>query len=77
METFQHDLQHLFEQLGLATDKASIEHFLSSHCLVEGQTLVDAPFWSAAQRAFIDEAIKEDADWAEQVDMLDARLRKP
>ncbi len=44
METFQHDLQHLFEQLGLASDHSAIEHFLSSHCLVDGQTLVDAPF---------------------------------
>ncbi|OOE92145.1 MULTISPECIES: DUF2789 family protein [unclassified Salinivibrio] len=77
METFQHDLQHLFEQLGLDSDHTAIEHFLSNHCLVDGQTLVDAPFWNAAQRALIEQAVKEDADWAEQVDMLDALLRKP
>jgi Protein of unknown function (DUF2789). len=77
METFQHDLQHLFKQLGLASDHTAIERFLSSHCLVDGQTLVDAPFWNAAQRELIEQAVKEDADWAEQVDMLDALLRKP
>ncbi|OOF10850.1 MULTISPECIES: DUF2789 domain-containing protein [Salinivibrio] len=76
METFQHDLTHLFEQLGLASDQQAIEQFLTSHCLVDGQSLVDAPFWNTAQRTFIHEALQEDADWAEQVDTLDALLRK-
>ena len=45
-------------------------------CRVPGYVaLADAPCWTPAQAAFLREEILEDADWAEVVDQLDARLR--
>jgi len=36
--------------------------------------LAEAPFWSTAQAAFLREEILNDADWAEVIDQLNARL---
>lgn len=71
-----HPWCELFAQLGLPTDEAAIHAFLQAHApLPAGVALADAPFWSAAQAAFLREAIVGDADWAEVVDQLDAALR--
>ncbi|SDS82549.1 DUF2789 domain-containing protein [Pseudomonas oryzae] len=71
-----HAFHHLFEQLGLPNDNASIKDFLERHSpLAEDVQLADASFWTPAQAAFLREEILEDADWAEVVDNLNAALR--
>ncbi|MDX1594701.1 MAG: DUF2789 domain-containing protein [Gammaproteobacteria bacterium] len=76
MDTTEHTLATLFEQLGLDGDADAIEAFIETHRpLHPEQRLVDAPFWNDAQRAFLAEAIIDDSDWAERVDELDVLLR--
>lgn len=77
MEHPVHPFSELFEQLGLASDDASIKAFLERHApLPPAMALYEAPFWSPSQAAFLEAALEEDADWAEVVDHLDASLRK-
>ena len=71
-----HGLRELFDQLGLRSDAASIEAFISAHSpLAETVNIADAPFWTPAQATFLRETLNEDADWAELVDQLSAALR--
>lgn len=66
----------LFAQLGLPGDPAAIDGFIAEHApLPAAISLAEAPFWSASQAAFLREELQEDADWAEVIDELDARLR--
>ncbi|VXB36080.1 conserved hypothetical protein [Pseudomonas sp. 8AS] len=76
MDTSNHSLSALFEQLGLPAGKADIEAFIRDHQLLEGQGLAQAPFWSESQAAFIGEALDDDSDWAERVDELALLLSK-
>ena len=76
MERGLHTLCELFRQLGLPDDLPAMERFIASHRpLARHIKLSDAPFWNQAQRDFLCQAIKQDADWAAMVDQLDARLR--
>ena len=76
MDTSAHTFSALFEQLGLPSDSRSIEEFIATHAPLEPSTrLAEAPFWTPAQSAFINEALHEDSDWAEIVDQLNASLR--
>lgn len=76
MEPPVHSMNGLFDQLGLPSDGAAIEGFIEAHSpLASDIDLADAPFWTPAQSAFLREEIAEDADWAEVVDELNARLR--
>ncbi|GHD40449.1 Protein of unknown function [Marinobacter persicus] len=76
MDTSKHTLTTLFEQLGLASDKDSIEEFVSRHSPLPREiALQDAPFWSESQSHFLEEGLEEDSDWAELIDELDAMLR--
>ncbi len=76
MDTSAHNISSLFEQLGLAADEEAIRGFVRTHRpLAAAVSLDQAEFWSAAQAAFLREAIAEDSDWAEVVDELDAMLR--
>lgn len=76
MQTQMHTMNNLFAQLGLPSDDAAVERFIASHRPLEnGIALYRAPFWSAAQRAFLKEEIIEDADWASVIDELNGRLR--
>ena len=78
MESPNHDLSALFQQLGLPADRASIDAFIQHHSpLADELALADAPCWSAAQANFLREQIEDDADWAELVDQLDLLLRRP
>jgi hypothetical protein len=75
MEHFFHPLQELFSQLGLPDDEAAIDAFIAAHRpLPPGVALCDAPFWTASQGRLLREKISDDADWAEVVDALAARL---
>ena len=72
-----HDITHLFIQLGLPSSKDDIQNFIQSHRLQDtGLALSEAPFWTAAQAAFLREQIVEDADWAVVIDKLNTSLRQ-
>ncbi|MGC4984660.1 DUF2789 family protein [Streptomyces sp. DT193] len=52
-----HPLSDLFRQLGLPDDVRSIDQFITAHSpLRDDIELVDAPFWTDAQRAFLKES---------------------
>lgn len=77
MESPAHTINDLFEQLGLASDDASIAQFIQTHRAARNVALSEAPFWSPAQAAFLREEILKDADWAEVIDQLNAELHLP
>lgn len=75
MEATQHSLAQLFAQLGLPTEPTAMDRFIATHApLPESVHLADAPFWSGSQATFLREQLAGDADWAEVVDDLNARL---
>ena len=77
MEKPTHSLPSLFKQLGLPDDAESIDKFIASHSPLKPELhLADAFFWSASQKQFLRDEIREDADWAEVVDQLNVLLRK-
>lgn len=76
MDISPHNLAGLFDQLGLASDEDAILAFIDEHSPLDPEVaLAEASFWNPGQRAFLREAIAEDADWAELVEHLDALLR--
>ncbi len=76
MERPVHSMCNLFAQLGEVSDEAAINRFIEQHRpLADHVRLHEAAFWSPAQASFLCESIVQDADWAEVVDTLDARLR--
>lgn len=76
MEPTFHTMTALFEQLGLPSADSDISAFIERHVLAPGTALHQANFWSETQARFLRDCIEEDADWAEVVDHLDARLRR-
>lgn len=74
MDMTTHSLPRLFEQLGLPSAEHEIEQFVQTHRLAEGVSIADAEFWTDAQRQFIHESLKQDADWSPIVDDLNAML---
>lgn len=75
MEFSIHKLSNLFDQLGLPSDQVAIENFIKIHSPIAPDILLaDAPFWTSAQASFLRDEILNDADWAEVVDQLNARL---
>jgi hypothetical protein len=76
MDTSTHTMATLFAQLGLSNNDTAIENFIANNHLPANIPLQRAAFWSAGQAQFLEEAIAEDADWAEAVDHLDAQLRR-
>ncbi|WP_108650867.1 DUF2789 domain-containing protein [Dongshaea marina] len=71
-----HTLSALFDQLGLDSSDPAIDTFIKEHRpLPSGIELHKAGFWSSAQADFLAQGKNEDADWAEIIDQLDARLR--
>lgn len=77
MEASLHTINNLFAQLGLPNSDAEIETFIQTHSHLAGYiSLAEAPYWTPAQAAFLREEILKDADWAEVIDQLNARLHK-
>lgn len=75
MEASLHTLNHLFAQIGLPASDAEIDSFIHKHRHLAGYiSLADAPYWTPAQATFLREEILKDADWAEVIDQLNARL---
>ena len=78
MDKSFHRFSDLFAQMGLPTSNVEIETFLRRHSPLAGDIAVaDAAFWTPAQAAFLRAELREDADWAEVVDQLNAALRAP
>lgn len=75
MEMNQPDLAALFSQLGLPSDEKNIAQFIRAHVLAKEQSLLEAPWWTPQQAAFLAEALEDDADWSGVVDMLATALR--
>ncbi len=76
MELPLHSFSQLFAQLGLPSDTAGIEQFIAEKAPLPAEIqLCEAPFWTPAQAAFLFEELRRDADWAELIDELDARMR--
>lgn len=76
MDTSNHTFSTLFEQLGMPSDKQSIEDFIAKHSPLPSEiALQDAPFWSESQSQFLEEGLEDDSDWAEIIDELDALMR--
>mgnify|MGYP005992821917 CR=1 FL=1 len=76
MDMSQHNIETLFEQLGLDATNEGIESFIENHHIPANVKLDNAPFWNRSQAAFISDSLREDSDWSEVVDQLDAMLRK-
>jgi hypothetical protein len=68
-------MPQLFQQLGLASSDFAITRFIQQHHLAVDTALQDASFWTPAQQQFIKESLREDSDWCEIVDQLNALLR--
>lgn len=76
MNTTTPSMQSLFDQLGLASDPEGINQFIASHRLPDQVRLTDAPFWSASQKAFLQECFRHDAEWIPIVDDLNVQLHQ-
>jgi len=76
MDTSQHTMHNLFEQLGLPSGEREVDQFIRTHRLFSQDIRLDqATFWTEPQAEFLREAFDEDSDWCEVVDELDSRLR--
>ncbi|MFD2645807.1 DUF2789 domain-containing protein [Pseudomonas japonica] len=76
MELTNHKFHELFKQLGLPDDPQGIDQFITSHSPLKNEVkLVDAPFWTTAQRDFLKDQFIEDSDWVVMVDQLNEALR--
>jgi hypothetical protein len=73
MERPVHSLGMLFGQPG---DEASIAQFIESHRPLPDDVLLHkGAFWTPSQASFSCEAMRDDTDWAEVADELNAGLR--
>jgi Protein of unknown function (DUF2789) len=71
-------MPQLFKQLGLPSDDAAIQRFISQHdgvCRECG--LVQAPIWNQSQRNFLQEAVAQDSEWSMMAEALMAALSRP
>ena len=69
-------MTQLSQQLGLDASAEGIETFIHEHQLHKDLTLLDAPYWSEAQRQFLSEKIASDGEWAIVVDQLNESLHE-
>lgn len=75
MEQHVHSMSNLFAQLGQPSDSPSIDRFISENQPLAGSLrLHEAAFWSASQSEFLQQAIGDDADWAEVAEALNSEL---
>jgi len=76
MENFNHSINELFDQLGLASSDEDISEFIKTHQLDRSTPIEKADFWLPHQVEFIVSSKLEDADWIEPIDDLSALLYK-
>jgi hypothetical protein len=71
-----HSIHSLFDPLGLDSSEQAINAFVAKHGSLHANVKIhQADFWNEAQSSFLQHMINDDADWAEVVDELDAKLR--
>ena len=76
MEQPIHTLKNLFDQLVLPSSDTDIADFIERHKPAgDANYLYQMSFFNESQRAFLQEAVENDADWAEVVNTLDSLLR--
>lgn len=76
MNSLRPRMTYLFEQLGLDSSEQAIAQFIEQHQLDAQVSIVQAEFWTAAQRAFLEEKICSDGEWAIVVDQLNESLHE-
>ncbi|OTG80633.1 DUF2789 domain-containing protein [Acinetobacter sp. ANC 4648] len=76
MNSVRPRMTHLFEQLGLDSSEEAIAKFIETHQLGADMLMVQADFWTDAQRQFLEEKIKSDGEWAIVVDQLNEALHE-
>lgn len=76
MFTHEPTMAELFDQLGLASDMASINDFIKTHQLRDDVLLNLADFWTEKQAMFIQEEWRKDAMWAMVLDELNVQLHQ-
>ena len=70
MDMGLHDLAALFGQLGL-NDEPSIRQFIEVSSTCRRKFIAEAPFWNSSQKVeLLQQAIADDAEWAEAADTL-------
>jgi hypothetical protein len=74
MDTSEHNMRTLFAQLGLDSNEQAMTQFIRQHKLTADTSIQDAPFWTRSQASFLRESLKEDAEWCEIIDELNALL---
>lgn len=67
-------LELLFEQLGLASDEKSIDYFVQTHQLKQGDMMHLADFWTEHQKQFLSSHWQQDDEWALVIDQLNELL---
>ena len=70
----EYNINELFKQLGLECSDEAVDAFIKANQLPEEVKLVEAPFWTEQQRAFLKEEYKLDAVWIGPIDELNSRL---
>ncbi len=76
MDTSTHTLPCLFSQLGLDNNDMAIESFINKNRGIPPEVdFSKADIWSPSQASFLSEAIINDSDWAEIVDIFSNLLR--
>lgn len=76
MNTAEPRMTNLFLQLGLDASEQAIADFIRAHQLPADVDVLDAPFWSAAQRQLLSEQLKADANWSIVVDQLSESMHE-
>lgn len=69
-------MTNLFLQLGLDASEQAIAQFIKAHQLPTTLSILDAPFWSEAQRQFLGEKIRSDGSWSIVIDQLSESLHE-
>ena len=70
-------MTNLFLQLGLDASPAGIERFILDNHLPPEMNIIDAPFWTTAQRQLLKELLSVDGNWTVVVDQLNESLHEP
>lgn len=78
MQSSAHTLNELFDQLGLPSGDQDIDRFIERHKPVGAtRALSDMDFFTEAQKQFLRDATKNDADWMDATGKLGDLLRQP
>ena len=76
MNSLRPRMTYLFEQLGLSSEQEQIARFIEQHQLAANIDILQADFWSVAQRAFLEEKMDSDGEWAIVIDQLNESLHE-